>query len=525
MSDNHLDQTLASPSNEIAPTRPRQESILALLPTEILLNITGEPGKDDETLSARDFKALALCCSRLFHLLRPMYYLADNSSVYQSAIKHADVDTMERCRQFNALPEHSWELPEICQCPSELPHKYHSPFDSLLECVAIGSVPVEHCTEALKWLLQYEEHFDEQEDQHWWMSDEDNDSNVHCDHMPELIITLLGNSTDRTRTDGICQMIRLLRDHGLSLPFNMNMYTYFWRTSVKWPAGLIRKPMDVALRSQCPAYFLELVLQQYEAYHVDVKVYHEDEPDEMKQWAGHTFMKEYAFNFVEARWWQTTDLCALMWDYLLDMMHKSDGWTEEYNGQIAETFEAKLNLLIEYQAIDTEEEKALRSILAVLKEYSTATRKEGKLDIHDGKECWLKLVAALRPWGYDRDFLAYEEISDFPPGNSKPERVHRFRIDLGWEPYTQWYVYELQDPKLRAKVNHPWLAKTPLTQSDSGVWDDSEWTHGRSRLRRDDWRFADYDKCFEYAGMKWEMENNPSKAGKKVDWTQYFAGK
>ncbi|KAF5676611.1 hypothetical protein FHETE_2107 [Fusarium heterosporum] len=401
MPDNHIDKPLASPSNEITSTRPRQESTLALLSTEILLKITGEPGKDEETLSARDFKALALSCSRLFHLVGPMYYFADNCSVLQSAFKHADVETMERCRQHGALVRDGWELSKACQCPSERPHRRYYPFDSLLECVAIGIVPIDLCIEALRWLMRYAYDLIEQVDQYWW------DSNGDCHHMPELIVTLLGNSTDRARTEGICQMIRL-----------------------------------------------------------------------------------------------------------------SEGWIEEHDGQVVETLEQKLNLLIKYRTVDTDEKTALRSVLKILKEYSTLARQQGKLDMNRiGKKCWQKLVAALRPWGYDDDFVASKDFCTMLPytSNDEPKRVHRFYIDRNWRPYTQWYnAYELQDPETRANLDRPWFAKTPLTQNDSGIWEDTEWSRVMTCAYEDEWRDMNHDESFNRAAFEW-VSWNGAKYGVQ-DW-------
>ncbi|KAM0351643.1 hypothetical protein ACHAPU_002653 [Fusarium lateritium] len=111
--------------------------------------------------------------------------------------------------------------------------------------------------------------------------------------------------------------------------------------------------------------------------------------------------------------------------------------------------------------------------------------------------------AALRPWADDEDFEGLEDFTDFPPGNIKPEGVHRFSIAYGWTPYTQWYnTFELQDPKTRANVDRPWFAMTPLKQNDSGVWEDPEWMKDEEP-DKDRWCHMDYDESFSYAASKW----------------------
>jgi hypothetical protein len=263
---NEASQALSS--LEIITTRPQQESRLAFLPVEILLKITGEPGKDKDALSAKDFKALALSCSDLFYYARPMYYRADNFSVFHIALEHGDIDTIKRCAQFEAATDEEWKLSQPCKCRAERAHRYNGPIDGLLGCVSMGCVPIDKCVEVLRWLLENGYEASEQGDQPWWAA------NDYCDHMPELVVTLLNDSANQASTEGIFDMIQLLRGHGRCLPFHMNLCHYhdFSLPYDNTLAGLIRKPMDVAFRSHCPTEFLEVVLQEYQNRQIDVKV-------------------------------------------------------------------------------------------------------------------------------------------------------------------------------------------------------------------------------------------------------------
>ncbi|KAM0496515.1 hypothetical protein ACHAP8_007414 [Fusarium lateritium] len=212
MSNHHQDKnsTTQISSSEITPTQPRQEGKLALLPTEVILQILNateitektpqqsptdsdfsefetpdqSPGQSPtesefdrmltqspthsyfsrlktrekvavctNILSARDMKNLALASSSLFHRVRPSFYLADNCYAFRSALEHSDLDAMERCVEFGAAPDTHWDLEKECECKGEKGHLVHRPIDCLLESVKNGSVPISKSIEALQWLL------------------------------------------------------------------------------------------------------------------------------------------------------------------------------------------------------------------------------------------------------------------------------------------------------------------------------------------------------------------------------------
>ncbi|EXM28877.1 hypothetical protein RAB80_000194 [Fusarium oxysporum f. sp. vasinfectum] len=194
MSNHHIGGlTLSSSSEQMTSSRPQQEGKLALLPVEVLLNITGEPGKDKQAqiLSHKDFKSLALSCGVFFRELRQAYYRADNFAAFHSALRCADVEAMERCYQLANPPLHL-ERKISCHCPADKPHKHHRPIDDVLECLAIGSVPIDRCIKATRWLLSKGCEANEQKDQVWYLN------NRHYGHMSELLIDVLGNASDKS---------------------------------------------------------------------------------------------------------------------------------------------------------------------------------------------------------------------------------------------------------------------------------------------------------------------------------------
>ncbi|KAF5573229.1 hypothetical protein FPCIR_14042 [Fusarium pseudocircinatum] len=475
MSNHHIeDFPLSSSSKQMTSSRPQpqgkpaqQEGRLALLPVEVLLNITGEPGKDEQTLSHKDFKSLVLSSGMFFRELRQAYYCADNFAVFHSALRCVDMEVMERCYNLAKPPtDLTWEV--SCKCPSEEPHKQHRPIDDVLECLAIGSAPIDRCIEAIRWLLSKGYEANEQKDQAWYRS------NQHCNHMPELIIELLGKTSGKAHVEGIYEIITMLHNHGYSLPYRLNLHKFSkrWYDQLAKP-GLIRKPMDVALRSHCPMSFLELILHEYQRRGANAVVAYRGCPLEMRTWVG-TWRRWGSDHWELPLWRQSTNFGNVLWGLFLDIADPSTSWKESYQGEAADIFEKKLQLLIDYQFVQLQEIQVLRRLVTTLRENPLDCRLIS--DDKDGKEYWETLCASLGPFmeneGLVKDdrLLGYKRVWG---------RLHRFVIETSWNPWTVWHDYKMQDPKHRAKLWHPWtnLCRWGGIQSRHGTWFDPEWHH------------------------------------------------
>ncbi|EXM14769.1 hypothetical protein RAB80_000185 [Fusarium oxysporum f. sp. vasinfectum] len=145
MSSGHnLDQNPDSLPSDTETSQQSQPVTLGRLPTEVLLQISGEPGKDQSTISAQEFKGLCLLRPSLNQLYLPFNYFGNNNGAFRDVIRSADVKVMERCAQLGAAPDTIWELPESdgCQCLSEQQHNHHRPIDELLESVYLGEAPL-----------------------------------------------------------------------------------------------------------------------------------------------------------------------------------------------------------------------------------------------------------------------------------------------------------------------------------------------------------------------------------------------
>ncbi|KAF4445230.1 hypothetical protein FACUT_97 [Fusarium acutatum] len=117
---------------------------LDLLPPEVLLQISGEPGRDQDTISAEEFKGLSWLSPPLNQVYLPFHYSGNNNGVFRQALRSANVKAMERCAQLGAATYMRWELLESngCQCISEYRHTHHRPIDELLECLYFGETPI-----------------------------------------------------------------------------------------------------------------------------------------------------------------------------------------------------------------------------------------------------------------------------------------------------------------------------------------------------------------------------------------------
>ncbi|KAF5611910.1 uncharacterized protein FSUBG_1937 [Fusarium subglutinans] len=384
MSNQKLEDAVTYPSVEMNPSRPQQRGRLLLLPTEILLQITSDPDRDGGTIPYKDLKRLALSCSRLFYLIRPIYYFADNFAVFHSAVAHRDLEVIQRCIQFRSVPRTVTQLPHGCTCPSEMPHEKHSPLDSLLECFVYGSFPIGKSLDALKWLLDEDTKGYNPTDQPWHKD--------HClddyHHIPELLVTFLGQNTDRARTKETIEMIEALRSYGFCLPYQVNekvhVELYLDERDVK---RLAYTPFDVALRPHCPANFLGIMLEEYKRRGLSIKAACSTRPFQVESWAGN-----------------------VAWGLFLGLMDASLIWKESYLGEVTHGFQEKVQLLVDYEAVDSDELLALQCILEALESITSDAQRLGGFDEErDGKACWLRLCEANPKFRADMSFSWMQE--------------------------------------------------------------------------------------------------------------------
>ncbi|PNP58237.1 hypothetical protein FNYG_15155 [Fusarium nygamai] len=412
MSDHHIeDLPLSSSSKQMTSSRPQhqekpaqQEGRLALLPVEVLLNITGEPGKDEQTLSHKDFKSLALSSGVFFRELRQAYYCAHNFAVFHSALRCVDMEAMERCYNLAKPPtDLTWKV--SCKCPSDQAHEQHRPIDDVLECLAVGSVSIDRCIEGIRWLLSKGYEANEQKDQVWYRN------NQRCDHMPELVIDLLGKTSDKEyqRRGANAVVVHTVVHH--DCPLGMRAWVGTWP----------HDPWDLSL------------------------------------------------------WRQSTNFGNTLWGLFLDIADPLTSWKESYQGEAADIFEKRIQLLIDYQFVQLQEIQVLQRLVTALRENPL----DFKLinEDNDGKEYWETLCASLGPFMENEGLVKDDRLLGYETVHTGVGRLHRFIIEASWNPWTVWHDYKMQDPKHRANLSHPWTNRERWggIQSRQAIWFDPEW--------------------------------------------------
>ena len=386
MSNSHQNDGTTPVSNTvIISTRPQQKGALSLLPTEILYQIaiqtkpldqgpiefrpprvfhkeetTDKHTAESSTLSATDLKNLGLASSNLLYHIAPLYYRAYNFQVFRSALKHADIDAMKRCAEFDSAPDMHWDL----EVPCGQSHVTHRPVDVLLESALRGLAPIEKYVQALQWLVDHGydvyEQKPHQNDVIWaresggtdWM--QRLDPLLKSKSMPEILIRSLHRTNDRNETECICQMIRMLLAHGCLLPYNMGE----------------QKPLDIAMRSYSPPHFLELLLEQYKQHNASVKDWSESCPESMTTWVTHERYMDADW-FTERRvqrWAQKSCLGDLAGNLFYDLMLMREEYKREYYGDVSDVFEEKVKLLIKYKFVDETEQRALVGMVEALRD-------------------------------------------------------------------------------------------------------------------------------------------------------------
>ncbi|KAF4972871.1 hypothetical protein FZEAL_9503 [Fusarium zealandicum] len=432
----HLIEALPpSIDTQPTPSRPRQQGALALLPTELLLMIMECP-----EIGRKELKSLALASSRLFGLVRPSFYRAEECHTFYKAVLAVDVATMTRCELFNAAPNSSQLGVFTGRCIPGVSRDFHRPIDILLETLELGEASLEACYECLKWLL----------DRNFSVTNDILDvfevgAGGHGGPtMPWLLPNLLQREVSRERVEGICNMIHLMSQRGIltpaapfdfvlppsapppdHLPFDLDTYPF--------PIGDRHSDsmMQLAMRSHCPPSLLELVLGEYKARGIRLTQWHSECPPQLMS----------SFFFQPEPWHQHHPIGSLLESLHAELHPTPSGWAESYPGEVADVFEQKLKLLIEYRAVVKVEKQALGNILGALREITAVVQAEGGFGTqrHE-KMSWEKLCLSVRMLARHGGMAESEDKRREPLQAGRHDRLHRFVITEGWNPWRSWYL-------------------------------------------------------------------------------------
>ncbi|KAF5698827.1 hypothetical protein FGLOB1_11763 [Fusarium globosum] len=243
-----------------------------------------------------------------------------------------------------------------------------------------------------------------------------------------------------------------------------------------------------ALRSYCPMFFLELILQEYRRRGVDAVDVHHDCPPEMTTCVG-------IWSFYDRNlplWRQSTNFGNVLWGLFLDIADPLNRWKESYKGEAADIFEKKVQLLNVYQFVQLEETQVLRRLIANLRENPLDSKLVDK--DHDGKGYWEKLCATLSPLMKNEDLIQNNMVLGYETDPTAVGRLHRFVIEASWNPWTVWHDYKMQDPKHRANLTS--LDEPREWRELAEYEDEVDVETGRKRPKHSlpDWNTVNYDE-------------------------------
>ncbi|RKL30432.1 hypothetical protein BFJ72_g11545 [Fusarium proliferatum] len=433
--DSRCSSFIVKPSDK----RPQQTGALARLPVELKRMIV----KNIDKPRAKDLKSLSLSSAALFSVIRPLYYRSGSFEDFRQALKTADVARMERNYEFGGIDVSIvWGKKHVkCQCRNKLAkHSKHRPIDLLLFRVLKEEWNPSFAN-ALMWLCSKGFSL-----QHWPRNHHSISSMSNM--MPESLIQLFQRGMgDPDKVKGICDIIQFLSGQSLPIPLRLNPerapgYAAKERQerAVDWSCLKCGPPlrhvwhettMTIALRSHCPPIILEVLLQEYTkrgVFLTDLELDTWEAPPALKDWrdAQEPFFKGRPHH---EPWFIETDFASVISSLYADLMEPVTGWEEEYQGQTADIWEAKMKLLLRYNAIDEHERDLFQGVLEALRQIA---KMSPGTDDAARKYRWSAFRKAIRDFATAPELMStyldqdYWSESEFPEETRRP---HRFYID------------------------------------------------------------------------------------------------
>ncbi|KAF4490207.1 hypothetical protein FAGAP_11027 [Fusarium agapanthi] len=180
-------------------------------------------------------------------------------------------------------------------------------------------------------------------------------------------------------------------------------------------------------------------------------------------------------------------------------------WKESHLGEVTHGFQEKIQLLVDYEAVDPNELLALRCILEALEGITSKVQTLGGFDEErDRKECWLRLCEAVGRAALHLDLRrggTRSLLTDYP--------LHSFILEGQWNPWSLWFNYELQKPKFRTEMSFSWMQHDwwKLEQDEKGMWYGSQWNslhqYELSSRNLPRWQRVSFDKYVAVVEKRW----------------------
>ncbi|KAM0386211.1 hypothetical protein ACHAPY_000764 [Fusarium culmorum] len=409
-----------------------QKCYLTSLPTELLEMII-----EQGCLDHQDHWNLRRVSSRLFHMTDNAIFLGGDFRMFRYALRHADTDMMNRCKELNPPPpDITWAYEDyrievlrgnslnlrdpLPQSEDSLPQ---GPGYFLLEGFRAKHFSADKYIRAAEWLMDNGfKVFNPAEESIW-------NAGLNGYFISYRPLDVLTAATSKKEQDDVCRIIEFLHTNGYEFLLRSRVEdTGHYRTEAETLThdksfGAFRRCYDrpslmlVMMKSGCPASILELYLEQLEADDMS-----------LKGLASHRHEKKQNGNMHR---FSRTEVAQLI-DVYLDELFGLWTWRWETPEQMGDTLQDKIELLILYDGIDEEEEKLLRDILSALRRIEAKNLKQGGLDYErDASWCWAQLFMSVTDIDRKRNRVLdqYDEYMTY----SKPWKcLHEFFHTIHW---------------------------------------------------------------------------------------------
>lgn len=435
----HLDSSL--PDKQ---PRPIQHGALALLPTELLIQIfndlldTGDSGR-----------ALALSSCAVRFAVIQVFYRHNGKAIFLLGLQTADVDMLQRCEDFGvASTKYVWEVPlrpsqktdfESTGYPESIWRAgrkaalYHRPVDRLLESAFAGDHIEQKHYNALKWLV--ERGHDMSSSNEFWPGR----------HMVRSLPSQLQKVRDRKSMVLLSRMLQLLSTRGFPTPCTKFALDKLPGIEPEIPSYLISSGdypgkktdlngirgslVSLSMRSHCPSSVLRVVLQDYKKRGIQLS---DEDLDSLLE----TEEYDETCRVIEGTiWWHT---CKM--EDLLGILHGDRfglwGWEEAYPGEVTDIFTEKLELLVDYEALTKGEEGMLVTVQKAMEDIDDMQKETSLTGPALQKAAWEKLWTPMRPYAREAQEMDFEY---------EERRLHQFAFARRPEPpYNPWGAWLVQ---------------------------------------------------------------------------------
>ncbi|CAF3468183.1 unnamed protein product [Fusarium graminearum] len=437
-------------------SRPVHTCILAMLPAEVIYEVIDafrrNPYDPDDPRAGLDSLDQTSPRLRSLSLVRPVFFRASNFKQLFQSLRVANATMMDRCEYCDAAPIYKlWPRPHVV--PLEFMelllggvHEVSSRCDNRL-----GARARDKISNGLKWL--FERGTDGETTNRSWAR-----SSESFDHMSKNLLARLRRGSSKRGMETIFKTMKMLSIHGYPVPTRDDTFpgqvipdADEWRHDSK-RSYRTSSPLSIALKSHVTPSILELMLSEHADRGIKLTDWYDECPTSLVKLA----TQEDTWG-VSVNWTEVSYVDRLIGILHADLHKKWTGWEEEYFGEAADIFQAKLKLMIKYEMIDTSEEALLKSIGSALYSIAADGMQAGGYDQEHIKRSWEKLCDAVKPFATDANLVEDPNGIQLP---NAPRRIHRFAIHPEWNPWESWFRRQDEIRREEWKDMRSWHATT-----------------------------------------------------------------